>query len=139
MIWLDCYNFCLECSLLLRDKLNSDRLLERDMAHNIAVYDLSLRGAVETLRQLGTDMVSPEIRLAAVFDRAAAAEYLGSLVVLDADGNIAADSTLRWTPFVGSPALCVDCGGGRLMVGAGGLPFHLMVHDRLHSHAGLPR
>ena len=67
--------------------------LERDIARNIAVYDLSLRGAVEALRQPGIDLVSPEIRQAAVFDRAAAAEYLGSLLVLDADGNIAADST----------------------------------------------
>lgn len=67
--------------------------LERDIARNIAVYDLSLRGAVDALRQPGIDLVSPEIRQAAVFDRAAAAESLGSLVVLDAAGNIAADST----------------------------------------------
>ena len=67
--------------------------LERDISRNIAVYDLSLQGAVEALEQPGIELVSPEIRQAAVFDRAASAEYLGSLLVLDAAGNIVADST----------------------------------------------
>ena len=67
--------------------------LERDIARNVATYDLSLRGAVEALQEPGIDQVTPAIRHAAVFDRAASAEYLGSLLVLDANGDIAADST----------------------------------------------
>jgi diguanylate cyclase (GGDEF)-like protein len=69
--------------------------LERDIAHHIASYDLSLRGVAEALQQPGIDQVSPEIRHAAVFDRAATADYLGSLLVLDAAGNVVEDSTAQ--------------------------------------------
>jgi diguanylate cyclase (GGDEF)-like protein len=41
----------------------------------------------------GINQVSPEIRQMALFDRAASAEYLGALVVLDTTGQIVADST----------------------------------------------
>ena len=67
--------------------------LERDITRTIAVYDLSLRGAAEAMQQPGIDGVSPEIRHTAVFDRAATADYLGFLLVLDTKGDIAADST----------------------------------------------
>ena len=67
--------------------------LERDITRTISVYDLSLRGAAEAMQQPGIDSVSPEIRHTAVFDRAATADYLGSLLVLDAKGGIVADST----------------------------------------------
>ncbi len=67
--------------------------LERDIARNIQVYDLSLQGAIEALRLPGLDDISPDLRQAAVFDRAANAEYLGSLLVLDAAGTVVADST----------------------------------------------
>ena len=67
--------------------------LERDISRNIAVYDLSLQGAMEAMQQPGIDQISPELRQAAIFDRAASAEYLGSILVLDAKGDIIADST----------------------------------------------
>lgn len=67
--------------------------LERDISRNIQVYDLSLQGAIDALREPGIATVSPGIRHAALFDRAASAEYLGSLLVLNAAGDIIADST----------------------------------------------
>ena len=67
--------------------------LERDIARTVSVYDLSLLGAVDALQQAGIASVSPGIRHAAIFDRAATADYLGSLLVLDARGDIAEDST----------------------------------------------
>ena len=67
--------------------------LERDIARNLAVYDLSLLGAAEALKLPGIDEVSPEIRKAAVFDRAAGADYLGVVRVMDASGAIVADYT----------------------------------------------
>ena len=67
--------------------------LERDIARTIAAYDLSLQGAADALRQPGIGEVSPELRHAALFDRAASADYLGSLLILDAAGDIVADST----------------------------------------------
>nr|WP_294577848.1 GGDEF domain-containing protein [uncultured Rhodopila sp.] len=67
--------------------------LERDIARNISSFDLSLQGAADAIRLPGIDSVSPEIRQMAIFDRAVSAEYLGSLLVLDAGGTIVADST----------------------------------------------
>lgn len=67
--------------------------LERDIARNISVYDLSLQGAADALRKPGIAEASPEIRHAAVFGPAASAAYLGSLLILDEKGDIVADST----------------------------------------------
>ncbi len=67
--------------------------MERDISRNISAYGLSLEGAMDAIRQPGLDQVSPEIRHAAIFDRAASAEYLGSLLVLGPSGDIVADST----------------------------------------------
>nr|WP_294548734.1 diguanylate cyclase [uncultured Rhodopila sp.] len=67
--------------------------LERDIARSILSCDLSLQGAIEALRLPDIDRVSPETRQTAIFDRALRAESIGSLLVLDADGRIVADST----------------------------------------------
>jgi diguanylate cyclase (GGDEF)-like protein len=67
--------------------------LERDIARNILSYDLSLQGAIDALRLPDIDRISPETRQMAIFDRSVSAEYLGSLLVLDANGTIIADST----------------------------------------------
>ena len=67
--------------------------LERDIARTIATYDLSLQGAADAARLPGIGEISPELRHSTLFDRAATAEYLGSLLVLDATGDIVADST----------------------------------------------
>jgi len=76
-----------------RASTNLAMTIERDIARNIAVFDLSLQGAIEALREPGIENVRPEIRQAAVFDRAASAEFLGSILVLDKEGNITVDST----------------------------------------------
>lgn len=67
--------------------------LGRDIGRNIAVYDLSLQGALEALQLPGIESVDPEIRQTALFDRAATAEFLGSILVLGPSGDIVADST----------------------------------------------
>lgn len=67
--------------------------LEREVSRNIAVYDLSLQGAMDAIRDPGINSVTPTIRQSAIFDRAASAEYLGSLLVLNENGDIIADST----------------------------------------------
>ncbi len=67
--------------------------LERDITRTVATYDLSLQGAAEAMHLPDIGQISPELRHAALFDRAATAEYLGSLLVLDAAGEIVADST----------------------------------------------
>ena len=72
---------------------NLARALEQDIARNLHTYDLSLQGVTLALRQPGLDQASPEVRRLAMFDRAATAEYLGSILVLDPEGMIAASST----------------------------------------------
>lgn len=76
-----------------RSSANLASTLERDITRNFAVFDLSLQGAIDALDQPGIKDVSPGLRQAAIFDRAASAEYLGSLLVLDASGNVTFDST----------------------------------------------
>ncbi|HEY0204878.1 MAG TPA: sensor domain-containing diguanylate cyclase, partial [Acetobacteraceae bacterium] len=67
--------------------------LERDITRTVATYDLSLQGTADAMHLPGIGTISPELRHSALFDRAATAEYLGSLLVLDSAGEIVADST----------------------------------------------
>ncbi len=71
--------------------------LERDIARNIAMVDLSLQGVIAALQQPGLEEATPEIRHMALFDRAATAEYLGAVVVIDAQGNVTASSNALTT------------------------------------------
>ena len=67
--------------------------LERDIERNLTIYDLSVQGTIDVLHKPGIDGVAPDIRHSALFDRAATAEYLASLLVLDAHGDVVDDST----------------------------------------------
>jgi diguanylate cyclase (GGDEF)-like protein len=72
---------------------NLVQALERDIARNMALYDLSLSGVAAALRQPGIDQASPEIRHLALFDRATSAEYLGSVLFVGPDGRLQEAST----------------------------------------------
>ncbi len=65
--------------------------LERDIARTLAVYDLSMHGAAEALKLPGIDEASTAIQMAAIFDRAAGADYLGVMRVMDASGGVVTD------------------------------------------------
>ena len=67
--------------------------LSRDIARNISFYDLSLQGVRTAITLPDLDTLRPEMRQLVLFDRAAMAEYLGALAVLDENGNILIDST----------------------------------------------
>ena len=83
-----------------RDLNNLSVSLEREIGRNIAVYDLSLQGVQNALRLPGIKEVSPEIRQAALFDQAASAEGLGSLLVLNKAGSVTSGSiSLAPTPL----------------------------------------
>jgi hypothetical protein len=47
------------------------QVLERDIARNIELYDLSLRGAVDNLHTPGIAQLGPDLRQLVLFDRAA--------------------------------------------------------------------
>ncbi len=66
--------------------------IEADIARNIELYDLSLQGVVDGLRQSWIYNVPRETREMLLFDRAATAKHLGSIYVVDALGNVFIDS-----------------------------------------------
>jgi diguanylate cyclase (GGDEF)-like protein len=71
-------------------------IAERDIERNFELYALSLQAVVDGLNQADVMALPPHLRREVLFDRAATAKNLGSMLVLDASGNIvvAADSDL---------------------------------------------
>lgn len=70
------------------------QVIERDIARNIELFDLSLRAIVENLRAPGVAEVSSLLRQLILFDRAATARDMGVMFVLDERGNIVIDAGL---------------------------------------------
>ncbi|MCW6512833.1 sensor domain-containing diguanylate cyclase [Lichenifustis flavocetrariae] len=68
------------------------QVIERDIARNIEIYDLSLRGVVDNLKAPGLADLSPVLRQLILFDRAASASDMGVMLVLDESGNIIDDA-----------------------------------------------
>ena len=67
--------------------------LTQDIARNVELYDLSIRGVVEGLANGSLMAETPEMRQLVLFDRAATAPYLGSILVEDARGDVLLDSS----------------------------------------------
>ena len=67
--------------------------LEQDITRNFLALDLSLQGVAEALALPGINSIAPQVRQAALFDRAATTEYLGSITVVDAQGSLIEKST----------------------------------------------
>ncbi|MFM0388838.1 sensor domain-containing diguanylate cyclase [Paraburkholderia dipogonis] len=76
-----------------RDTLRDISLIaQRDIERNFELYALSLQAVVEGLQQPDVMALPPRLRREVLFDRAASAKYLGSMLVLDEAGNIVIDS-----------------------------------------------
>jgi diguanylate cyclase (GGDEF)-like protein len=71
---------------------NTMLVIERDIARNIQIYDLSLQAVVEGVHDPRVKALPADIYRGYLFDRAANAEYLGAVFVLDAAGNVVIDS-----------------------------------------------
>jgi diguanylate cyclase (GGDEF)-like protein len=96
--------FCVICALFSLDvrrsaweqaRVSAGNLvaaIESDIERNIDLYDLSILSVVENFRRPGLDRLSPDIRQLVLFDRAATAEYMGSILVLDRNGAVVLDS-----------------------------------------------
>ena len=67
------------------------QVLERDIARNVEMYDLSIRAAVDNLRTPGLGALSARMRQLILFDRAATARDMGVMLVLDENGDVVAD------------------------------------------------
>ena len=75
-----------------REAENILQTVSADIARNIELYDLSLQAVVDGLKLPGTKDFRPEVRQAILFDRAATAKYLGSILVLDEHGVVIDDA-----------------------------------------------
>jgi diguanylate cyclase (GGDEF)-like protein len=76
----------------IQSSQNILRALENDISRSIRVYDLSLQGVIEAMQEPGFENLSISTRQRLLFDRSSTADYLGSMLVLDARGNIVYDS-----------------------------------------------
>ncbi|SAK61970.1 diguanylate cyclase [Caballeronia fortuita] len=67
-------------------------LAERDIERNFELYELSLQAVVEGVQRDDVIGLPPQLRNDVLFDRAATARDLGSILVLDESGKIVIDS-----------------------------------------------
>ncbi|WP_321795230.1 diguanylate cyclase [Caballeronia sp. J97] len=67
-------------------------LAERDIERNFELYELSLQAVVEGVQRDDVISLPPRLRNDVLFDRAATARDLGSILVLDESGKIVIDS-----------------------------------------------
>ncbi|MFY9293856.1 MAG: sensor domain-containing diguanylate cyclase [Methylorubrum rhodinum] len=68
------------------------QVIERDIARNVEIIDLSLRGLIDNLTGTNVREIDPAIRQLVLFDRAATARDMGVMLVLDEHGNTLYDS-----------------------------------------------
>ncbi|WP_246089360.1 sensor domain-containing diguanylate cyclase [Paraburkholderia guartelaensis] len=67
-------------------------MAQRDIERNFELYALSLQAVIDGVNDPEVMRSVPRLRHEMLFDRAATATYLGSILVLDAAGNIVIDS-----------------------------------------------
>jgi diguanylate cyclase (GGDEF)-like protein len=66
--------------------------IQSEISRNIELYDLSLQAVVDGLKLPNIETVDPALRNVILFDRSATARDLGSIFVLDRDGNVLLES-----------------------------------------------
>jgi diguanylate cyclase (GGDEF)-like protein len=71
---------------------NIAKLIEQDIARNIELYDLSLRGIIVTLDDPDVLELNSKVLQLVLFDQSVYAQDLGALLVLDKDGAVRFDS-----------------------------------------------
>ena len=68
------------------------QVIERDIARNIDLYDLSLQAVVDGMKREDVAQAAPELRRMVLFDRAASALGFGFIFVLDEGGDVVLNS-----------------------------------------------
>lgn len=71
---------------------NLSLILQRDIARNIEVYDLSLQAVIDGMQDPAIVALPPNIRQLVLFDRSTNAQDLGSLLVANPAGEVIIDS-----------------------------------------------
>jgi len=67
-------------------------ILERDIARNVEIYDLSMQAVIDGAKSPDVMILPPAIRQLVLFDRSGNARDLGALLVTDAEGRVIIDS-----------------------------------------------
>ena len=68
------------------------QVIERDIARNVEVIDLTLKAVQDNLRAPGLAKLDPAMRQLVLYDRAASARDLGVMFVLDENGDVVEDA-----------------------------------------------
>lgn len=76
-----------------RSARNIVQLIESDIARNVELYDLSLRGLIWAVQQPQVRSLPPALRQQILFNQAFSTSARGDILWLDAQGNVIADST----------------------------------------------
>ncbi|WP_262269823.1 sensor domain-containing diguanylate cyclase [Microvirga yunnanensis] len=88
-LWVDRQNTWDEAERASRNILTT---IAHDLDGNLALLDLSLKGAMEGLGYLGSQQLPADLQYRMLFDRAASASFMGTLLLVDRDGNLIADA-----------------------------------------------
>lgn len=73
---------------------NITQLIDADVLRNVELYDMAVKGLIAATERTDLQGVSASIRHLVLFDRSAAAPYKGDILLLDAQGEVMADSSL---------------------------------------------
>ena len=84
-----------------RTASNITQLIDTDVARNVELYDMALKGLIAATGRTDLQGISADIRHLVLFDRSAAAPFKGDILLLDARGEVMADSSLI-TPKTGN-------------------------------------
>ena len=76
----------------LQAQENLTLVIAHDLHGNMVRYDHALQAMVETLQLPTTAILAPQLRHRLVFDRIAAADFVGLFLVLDREGRVTMDS-----------------------------------------------
>lgn len=88
-LWMDRQNTWQEAERFSRNVLTT---IARDLDGSLELLDLSLKGAMEGLRYLNVQQLPPDLQYRMLFDRAASASFMGTLLLVDKAGNLIADA-----------------------------------------------
>jgi diguanylate cyclase (GGDEF)-like protein len=77
----------------IRSATNVVQLIDADVQRNAQTYDDALKGMIMAWQRPDLKSVSPELQHLMLFDRSTAAPYKSALLLLNANGDILADSS----------------------------------------------
>jgi diguanylate cyclase (GGDEF)-like protein len=100
-LWMDRLGTWQEAEKSSRNVLTT---IARDLDSNLELLDLSLKGAIEGLHHLSFHKVAPDLQYRMLFDRAVSASFMGSLLLVDRNGDLIADAG----PVIASRSLNVS-------------------------------